>query len=119
MVVLGSGGGEFAARGFIDAYDVQTGERRWRRYTVPGAGEAGVETWAGESWRTGGALATGGGVIFTGNQEGYALALDETSGEVLWKFQTGSAVRSQPITFEIKDRQYVAIGSGAGGNRGR
>jgi alcohol dehydrogenase (cytochrome c) len=349
LVIIGSGGGEFAARGFIDAYDAQTGTRRWRRYTVPGAGEPGVETWAGESWRTGGApawvtgtydpaskllywttgnpsplfngdaragdnlysnsvlalevatgavrwhfqytphdvwdydatnglvlidvvhagkkvralaqpnrngylyvlnaatgqylrgaqyveklnwatgldpngrplvdpkfyptteglrefvcpgslggnngsftyaysprtrlmyvpiiesclalikertdfktgdvylggslgdsdgttgtsyghlsaldpatgkikwryrdryplvggaLATGGGLIFTGNQEGYALALDEANGKVLWQFQTGSAVRSQPITFKIDGRQYVAIGSGAGG----
>ena len=44
MVIIGSGGGEFAARGFIDAYDIETGKRRWRRYTVPAAGEPGVET---------------------------------------------------------------------------
>ena len=51
----------------------------------------------------------------TGNQEGYALALDDSSGAVLWKFQTGSGIRSQPITYRIDGRQYVAIGSGTGG----
>ena len=63
----------------------------------------------------GGALATGGGLVFTGNQEGYALALDDRNGELLWKFQTGSAIRSQPTTWAMDGRQYVAIPSGGGG----
>ena len=60
-------------------------------------------------------MATAGGVVFSGNQQGYALALDDTTGKVLWKFQTGSTVRSQPITYTVDGRQYVAIGSGGGG----
>ena len=54
-VIVGVAGGEYGIRGFIDAYDVETGERVWRFYTVPGPGEPGNETWAGDSWRTGGA----------------------------------------------------------------
>lgn len=54
-VVTGVAGGEYGIRGFVDAYDAGTGARAWRLYTVPGAGEPGNETWAGESWRTGGA----------------------------------------------------------------
>ena len=54
-IVLGIGGGEYGIRGFVDAYDAETGERRWRVYTVPGPGEPGHETWAGDSWATGGA----------------------------------------------------------------
>ena len=54
-IVLGIGGGEYGIRGFVDAYDAETGERRWRVYTVPGPGEPGHETWAGHSWATGGA----------------------------------------------------------------
>src|SRR5690606_13816269 len=54
LVITGIAGGEYGARGFVDAYDAATGERRWRRYTVPAAGEPGVETWAGDSWKTGG-----------------------------------------------------------------
>jgi len=53
-VLVGVAGGEYGIRGFIDAYDVATGERRWRFHTVAGPGEFGRETWAGDSWKTGG-----------------------------------------------------------------
>jgi alcohol dehydrogenase (cytochrome c) len=46
-VIVGVSGGDFASRGFIDAYDAETGTRAWRFYTVPGAGEKGSETWPG------------------------------------------------------------------------
>ncbi|MGE0815963.1 MAG: PQQ-dependent dehydrogenase, methanol/ethanol family [Vicinamibacterales bacterium] len=52
-VIVGVSGGEAGIRGFVDAYDAKTGARAWRTYTVPAAGEPGVETWAGESWKTG------------------------------------------------------------------
>lgn len=55
LAYVGTAGGEFGAVGFIDAYDVHTGKRVWRVRTVPQAGEKGVETWAGESWKSGGA----------------------------------------------------------------
>lgn len=54
LVIVGISGAEAGIRGFIDAYDARTGERRWRFHTIPGAGEPGVETWGGESWKTGG-----------------------------------------------------------------
>ena len=54
-VIVGIAGGEFGIRGFIDAYDAQTGKRAWRFYTIPGPGEPGHDTWAGDSWKTGGA----------------------------------------------------------------
>ncbi len=54
-IIVGVAGGEFGIRGFIDAYDAQTGKRAWRFYTIPGPGEPGNETWAGDSWKTGGA----------------------------------------------------------------
>ena len=44
-VIVGISGGEYATRGFIDAYAPATGERLWRFNTIPGAGEAGSETW--------------------------------------------------------------------------
>ena len=53
-VVIGVSGGETGIRGFIDAYDAKTGKQSWRVRTVPAAGEKGVETWAGDSWKTGG-----------------------------------------------------------------
>jgi alcohol dehydrogenase (cytochrome c) len=53
-VIVGVTGGEFGARGFIDAYDVRSGSRLWRWYAVPAPGEFGNDTWAGESWKLGG-----------------------------------------------------------------
>ena len=55
MVVTGVGNGEFGNRGFIDAYDAASGQRRWRFYTVPAAGEPGSETWESRSLHYGGA----------------------------------------------------------------
>jgi alcohol dehydrogenase (cytochrome c) len=53
-VIVGVTGGEFGARGFLDAYDAATGKRVWRWYSIPGPGEFGNDTWAGDSWKTGG-----------------------------------------------------------------
>jgi alcohol dehydrogenase (cytochrome c) len=54
-VLVGVGGGERGIRGFLAAFDVRTGKEVWRRYTVPGPGEPGSETWSGDAWQTGGA----------------------------------------------------------------
>ena len=53
-VIVGIAGGEFANRGFIDAYDPMTGQRLWRFYTIPAPGEPGSETWQGDIWQRGG-----------------------------------------------------------------
>jgi alcohol dehydrogenase (cytochrome c) len=57
MVIVGSSGGEFGVRGHLDAFDIDSGERRWRCYTVPKPGEPGSDTWPadGEAWARGGA----------------------------------------------------------------
>ena len=55
LIIVGVAGGEYGIRGYIDAYDAQTGKRAWRFYTIPGPGEPGNDTWAGDSWKTGGA----------------------------------------------------------------
>lgn len=52
--VIGVSTLEFPTRGFISAYSVDTGERLWQLYTIPGPGEPGNETWLGDSWKTGG-----------------------------------------------------------------
>ena len=56
-VIVGVAGGEYGIRGFIAAYDVETGAEAWRFYTIPGPGEPGHETWAGggDAWQHGGA----------------------------------------------------------------
>src|SRR5579871_1565829 len=59
-VVVGVAGGDHPTRGFIDAYDIATGRRAWRFYTVPGdpskgfeddAQRAAAKTWTGEWWK--------------------------------------------------------------------
>ncbi|SVB50285.1 uncharacterized protein METZ01_LOCUS203139, partial [marine metagenome] len=52
-IIVGTSGGEAGIRGFVDAYDAETGNRMWRFYTIPGPGERGNDTWGGESWKTG------------------------------------------------------------------
>lgn len=110
-VIVGISGGEYGVRGFIDAYDADTGRRRWRFNTVPGLGEPGHDTWAGDSWKTGGAPAwiTGSfdpdlNLIYwpTGNPSpsdyggkrlgdnlysNSMLALDADTGKLKWYFQ--------------------------------
>jgi alcohol dehydrogenase (cytochrome c) len=54
-VIVGTAGGEYGIRGFIAAYDAVTGKEAWRFYTIPGPGEPGHESWAGDSWMHGGA----------------------------------------------------------------
>ena len=61
-VLIGISGGDYASRGFVDAYDAETGKRAWRFYTVPGPGEKGSETWPNPdvAKRGGGAVWAGG-----------------------------------------------------------
>ena len=54
-IITGVAGGEYGIRGFIAAYDAKTGKEAWRFYTIPGPGEPGHESWAGDSWQHGGA----------------------------------------------------------------
>ena len=64
-VMVGASGGELGVRGFVAAYDVDTGRELWRTYTVPAPGEPGSETWPkGDQWKTG-----GGSVWVTGNYD--------------------------------------------------
>jgi alcohol dehydrogenase (cytochrome c) len=110
-VLVGVGGGEFGIRGFVAAYDVETGEEAWRFYTIPGPGEPGHETWEGDDWEHGGApiwmtgsfdpnlnlvywgVGNPGPDWNPGQRPGDNLysdavvALDADSGELVWYFQ--------------------------------
>jgi len=54
-VIVGVGGGEYGIRGFVAAYDAETGAEAWKFYTIPGLGEPGHESWEGDDWEHGGA----------------------------------------------------------------
>src|SRR5690606_30653592 len=62
-VLIGNGGAELGVRGYVSAYDAETGELAWRWHTVPGnpadgfenaAMEMAAATWTGEWWKSGG-----------------------------------------------------------------
>jgi alcohol dehydrogenase (cytochrome c) len=57
LVITGFGGGEYGVRGYITAFDQDTGREVWKLYTVPGPGEPGNDTWKGDSWKFGGGVA--------------------------------------------------------------
>jgi alcohol dehydrogenase (cytochrome c) len=53
-VVVGVAGGEYGIRGFLAAYDPDTGKQLWQFNTIPAPGEPGHETWQNDAWKTGG-----------------------------------------------------------------
>lgn len=111
LVITGTAGGERGVRGFLAAFDIDTGKEVWRFWTVPAPGEPGSETWKGHAMAHGGAPAWFTGsydhaadTIFwqTGNpapdyygqeREGdnlysdCVLALDRKSGKLKWYYQ--------------------------------
>jgi alcohol dehydrogenase (cytochrome c) len=84
--------------GAILAVDPTTGDTKWRFDLV--------------STPSSGMLATAGGLVFTGDAQGYLIALDARTGKVLWKFQTGGSVSAPPITYALNGKQYIAVASG-------
>ena len=78
-VIIGNGGGEFGVRGYVTAYDVDSGDELWRFYTVPGNPnepfespemEIAAKTWSGGKWWEYG----GGGTVW--DSMAYDPALD-------------------------------------------
>jgi alcohol dehydrogenase (cytochrome c) len=57
VAIVGSAGGEYGIRGYIDGTDLNTGQQLWRTFTIPGAGEPGNDTWKDgkDRWKHGGA----------------------------------------------------------------
>ena len=59
-----------------------------------------------------GALATAGGVVFSGFTDGTLIAFDDTTMQQLWKFNVGVGFNAPPMTFEVGGKQYIAILAG-------
>ena len=98
-------GGPGGYKGEFIAWDATTGRKIW------GVKEP-FPVW-------GGALATGGNVVFYGTLDGWFKAVDAHTGAVLWKFRTGSGIVGNPITYVGPDgKQYVAVYTGIGGDMG-
>jgi PQQ-dependent dehydrogenase (methanol/ethanol family) len=86
--------------GNVTAVDYNTGKIKWQVKTPQPM--------------IGGILATAGGVVFTGEGNGWFRAYDSGSGKILWSFQAGAGVNAPPSTYMIGGKQYIAVA--AGGN---
>jgi PQQ-dependent dehydrogenase (methanol/ethanol family) len=89
-------------RGEVTAWDPAAGRAAWKikeRFPV----------WSG-------ALATAGDLVFYGTMDGWAKALNATTGAEVWKFKVGSGIIAPPMTYRGPDgKQYVAFLAGVGG----
>lgn len=85
--------------GTVYAISVKTGKVLWKYQQRAG---------------TTSTLATGGGLLFSGDVNGHFRALDQDTGKVLWDVNLGSQVTGYPITYEADGRQYVAVSTGSG-----
>jgi alcohol dehydrogenase (cytochrome c) len=96
--------------GFHQAMDPLTGKLKWQIKLDDHVTQAGM-------------LSTDGGLVFTGRMTGEFVAIEESSGKVLWQFKTSSGINSPAITYTFKGKQYVTVLSGvagdARGNRAR
>jgi alcohol dehydrogenase (cytochrome c) len=106
-VVVGASGGELGVRGFLAAYDVNTGKELWRTFTVPAPGEPGSETWPkGDQWKTGGGSIWVSGnydpethLMFWGTGNGGPWMGDQRPGDNLY---TSSTIAVDVATGQIK-----------------
>lgn len=74
-----------------------------------------------ERWRVqhdwlwnGGTMTTAGGLVFQGTADGWFTAYDSQTGEVLWRFNAGLGIISQPISYRYQGTQYIALLVGYG-----
>jgi len=88
--------------GNITAVDYNTGKIKWQMTTpLP---------------MIGGALATAGGLVFTGEGDGWFRAYDAANGQILWSFFAGAGVNAPPASYAVGSNQYIVVG--VGGNTG-
>ncbi len=86
--------------GNVTAVDYNTGKIKWQVKTpLP---------------MIGGPLTTAGGLMFTGEGDGWFRAYDAASGKVLWSFFAGAGVNAPPASYSVDGKQYIVVG--AGGN---
>jgi len=85
----------------IKAFDPTTGYEVW--------------SWKGRHPMVSSLPVTKAGLLFAGEPTGEFDAFDAKTGALLWQFQTGSGIHSNPVTYAVDGRQYVAVPTGWGG----
>jgi alcohol dehydrogenase (cytochrome c) len=110
VLITGISGGEYGTRGFINGWDLKTGEQKWTRYTTAAPGEKGGDTWKPGMYATGGGSTwltgtydpdldlvywgTGNGAPWNAAPRGgdslyicSVLAIRPSTGEIVWYYQ--------------------------------
>ncbi|HEX8170707.1 MAG TPA: PQQ-dependent dehydrogenase, methanol/ethanol family [Thermoanaerobaculia bacterium] len=87
--------------GHVKAFDPDTGREVW--------------SWKGQNPMLSSLLTTAGGLVFAGEPNGRFNAYDARTGEVLWTFNTGAGIHSNPVTYSVGGKQYIAVPVGWGG----
>jgi len=86
------------AKGAIKAMDPATGVPKWEFPLV-------APSWSG-------VLSTAGGLVFAASGEGDFLALDDTTGKLLWHFPMGGRVHANPVSYLANGKQRITIAAG-------
>ncbi|MFV2090912.1 MAG: PQQ-dependent dehydrogenase, methanol/ethanol family, partial [Pseudomonadales bacterium] len=92
-VIIGNGGAEYGVRGYVSAYDSETGELNWRFYTVPGNPDEPFEN------------------------DAMAMAARTWSGDLWWEIGGGGTVWDSMAYDPELDLLYIGVGNGAPWNR--
>ena len=87
--------------GHVKAYDPATGREVW--------------SWRSQNPIVASLLTTAGGLVFAGEPNGRFNAFDAKTGDVLWTFNTGAGIHSNPVTYAVNGKQYIALPVGWGG----
>jgi alcohol dehydrogenase (cytochrome c) len=87
--------------GRVKAVDPATGRQVW--------------SWTSQSPMVASVLTTAGDLVFAGEPNGHFNAYDARSGGLLWTYQTGNGIHSNPVTYSVGGKQYIALPTGWGG----
>jgi alcohol dehydrogenase (cytochrome c) len=87
------GGSPLPGTGIFAALDMKTNRLVWR------------QSWKDSCYS--GSVATAGGLVFVGRNDGRLTAMDSSNGKRLWEFQTGAGVNAPASVFEYEGNQYV------------
>jgi len=86
---------------FLLAYNLDSGSFAWKYPQV------------GRGYSTGGTMTTAGGLVFFADDADSFEALDAQTGKALWYFNTGQLMSASPMSYVVRDKQYVAIAAGS------
>ena len=95
------------------AFKVIPSEKQWGRVAAVNV-DTGKVVWKHDTEQPliGGGLATAGGLFFFGEGNGNFNALDSKTGKKLWSFNCSAGANAQPVSYQVRGKQYIAMGCG-------